>query len=150
MSRPVLSQINVVSADMERSIAFYRLLGLEIEDTAEEWARDHRNAATDSGGEVEFDSHASIATWDRGWTDSAPRVVLGFEFPSRSAVNVAYADLIAAGYAGQQEPHDAFFGARYAVVIDPDGNLVGLKSPIDDAMRHSQVELSQTETLLES
>ena len=34
----------------------------------------------------------------------------------------------------QQEPYDAFWGARYAVVSDPDGNGVGIMSPVDDAL----------------
>jgi hypothetical protein len=38
-----------------------------------------------------------------------------------------------AGYEGQQPPYDAFTGARYAVVLDPDGNAVGLMGPIDPA-----------------
>ena len=29
-----------------------------------------------------------------------------------------------------QPPHDAFWGARYAIVEDPDGIAVGLMSPI--------------------
>jgi hypothetical protein len=32
-------------------------------------------------------------------------------------------------HASPQEPFDAFSGSRYTVVEDPDGNLVGLKSP---------------------
>jgi hypothetical protein len=39
--------------------------------------------------------------------------------------------LTAAGYAGPQPPYDAFWGARYAIVQDPDDNDVGLMSPID-------------------
>jgi catechol 2,3-dioxygenase-like lactoylglutathione lyase family enzyme len=35
----------------------------------------------------------------------------------------------------QQEPYDAFWGARYAVVSDPDGNGVGIMSPIDPVTR---------------
>jgi len=31
-----------------------------------------------------------------------------------------------AGYRGQQAPWDAFWGQRYAVVIDPDGNWIDL------------------------
>jgi hypothetical protein len=31
--------------------------------------------------------------------------------------------------------NDAFFGARYAVVLDPDGNAVGLMGPTDPAAR---------------
>ena len=50
-------------------------------------------------------------------------------------MDARYADLTAAGYRGQQPPWDAFWGARYAVVEDPDGNPVGLMSPIDPARR---------------
>jgi len=35
----------------------------------------------------------------------------------------------------QQAPYDAFWGARYAIVEDPDGNAVGLMSPIDPDRR---------------
>ena len=38
----------------------------------------------------------------------------------------------------QQEPYDAFWGARYAVVSDPDGNGVGIMSPIDPAQRRDE------------
>ena len=34
------------------------------------------------------------------------------------------------GHASPQEPFDAFSGSRYAVVEDPDENLVDLKSPL--------------------
>jgi len=55
--------------------------------------------------------------------------------PCREAVDRTYHALTAAGGASQQPPYDAFWGARYAVVEDPDGNPVGLMSPIDDAYR---------------
>jgi uncharacterized glyoxalase superfamily protein PhnB len=35
-----------------------------------------------------------------------------------------------AGYRGLREPHDAFWGARYAIIEDPDGIAVGLMSPV--------------------
>ena len=65
---------------------------------------------------------------------SRRRCVLGFKFASRDEVDRVYADLTGAGYRGQQPPYDAFWGARYAVVEDPDGNAVGLMSPIDPAL----------------
>jgi uncharacterized glyoxalase superfamily protein PhnB len=43
-------------------------------------------------------------------------VILGFSLASREAVDDTYRALTAAGYLGRQEPYDAFFGARYAVV----------------------------------
>jgi uncharacterized glyoxalase superfamily protein PhnB len=36
------------------------------------------------------------------------------------------ARLVAAGYEGKKEPYDAFWGQRYANVVDPDGNVVDL------------------------
>jgi uncharacterized glyoxalase superfamily protein PhnB len=36
---------------------------------------------------------------------------------------------VAAGHRSHLAPFDAFWGARYAVVLDPDGNRVGISSP---------------------
>jgi Glyoxalase/Bleomycin resistance protein/Dioxygenase superfamily len=46
--------------------------------------------------------------------------------------------ITAAGYRGQQPPYDAFWGARYAVIEDPDGNAVGIMSPVDPDRRSQQ------------
>ncbi len=132
---PVLAQLNLVVADMAASVAFYRRLGLRIDDT-HPWSAHHVEVTT-PGIHLELDSRAFAQRWDAGWRDGpgAGRVVLGFRLPSRRAVDDLYAALTAAGAAGQQPPYDAFWGARYAVVEDPDGNPVGLMSPIDDAHR---------------
>jgi uncharacterized glyoxalase superfamily protein PhnB len=62
-------------------------------------------------------------------------VVVGFRVASRDDVDRLYADMTGAGYRGQQPPYDAFWGARYAVVEDPDGNAVGIMSPSDPDRR---------------
>lgn len=137
MSGPVLNQVNIVVTDMERSAAFYHLLGLELADPPAEWRAHHRPAAAPGDGlDFELDSEAFAAQWNAGRTASAPaRVVIGFRLPGREAVDETYGRLTRAGYRGQQPPFDAFWGARYAVVEDPDGNPVGLMSPIADASR---------------
>jgi uncharacterized glyoxalase superfamily protein PhnB len=61
--------------------------------------------------------------------------VIGFAFPSREAVDERYGELTSAGYVGRQPPFDAFWGARYAIVADPDGNGVGLMSPLEESRR---------------
>jgi hypothetical protein len=53
--------------------------------------------------------------------------------PARQAVDDRYAELTSAGYRGRQSPFDAFWGARDAIVADPDGNDVGLMSPAEDS-----------------
>jgi len=40
-------------------------------------------------------------------------------------------ELTGAGYGSRLAPHDAFWGGRYAILIDPDLNQVGLMGPID-------------------
>ena len=133
---PVLAQLNLVVADMAASVRFYRRLGLTIDDS-HPFAAHHLEAAMPNGFLLELDSADFAKRWDAGWRGQpgATRNVIGFNLPSRRAVDTLYADLTGAGYAGQQAPCDAFWGARYAVVEDPDGNPVGLMSPIDPARK---------------
>ncbi len=133
--RPRLDQFTLVVSDMTASVDFYRLLGLDIPDTLPEWQARHRSAATDDGIDLDFDSVEFAQQWNRGQPGDVTRGpgVLGFKFGSRDAVDETYARLTAAGHRSQQPPYDAFWGARYAIVEDPDGNAVGLMSPIDAA-----------------
>ncbi len=41
-----------------------------------------------------------------------------------------YAELTGAGHMGHLEPWDAFWGQRYAILRDPDGNDVALFAPL--------------------
>ena len=89
------------------------------------------------GFSLELDTAESARLWHVGWRadPASAQVVLGFMLASRTAVDDRYAELIAAGYQGRQPPFDAFWGARYAVVADPDGNDVGLMSPVEESRR---------------
>ena len=144
-SGPTFDQFNLVVRDMEASVAFYRRLGLTIPDVAPEWQAHHRSARLPGGADLDLDSEDFARIWNRGWRGlptvggGASMGVLGFKLSSRDAVDAVYADVTGAGAPGQQEPFDAFWGARYAVVEDPDGNAVGLMSPIDPKRRSDQL-----------
>lgn len=139
MSKPTLNQLNVVSADLDASLAFYRRLGVEIPDS-NVWRTatgGHHANAVDHVAEpaihLDIDSTAFAQCWNSGWkgrADLRGRVVIGFGVPTRDAVDNVFRDMTRAGYRGLQEPHDAFWGARYAVIEDPDGIAVGVMSPI--------------------
>lgn len=131
---PILDQINLVVSDMEATVAFYRRLGLTIPDTDAAFQTHHRSAQVPGGVDLDFDSTEFAHHWDKGWKTGAS-VVVGFKVASRERVDAIYSDLTGAGYRGQQEPYDAFWGARYAIVEDPDGNAVGIMSPVDPARR---------------
>jgi uncharacterized glyoxalase superfamily protein PhnB len=102
----------------------------------------HASAAQQSADQTidfDLDSTAFAQIWNTGWkgrTDLRGRVVIGFGVPTRSDVDDVFRDMIGAGYRGLQEPHDAFWGARYAITEDPDGVAVGLMSPVS-ALRPS-------------
>ncbi len=134
---PILNQFNLVVSDMEATVAFYRRLGLTIPDVDGAWPNNHRSPAMPGGIDLDFDTVEFAREWDQGWTarPGGGMGVLGFAVESREAVDALYADLTGGGYAGQQPPYDAFWGARYAVVSDPDGNAVGIMSPISPERR---------------
>ena len=139
MTKPVLDQINLVCGNMDASLAFYRRLGVEIPDAAV-WrtasGAHHVSAGDRSEKEAidfDLDSTAFAQCWNNGWkgrTDLRGRVVVGFSVDTRAAVDEVFRDMTAAGYRGLQEPIDAFWGARYAIIEDPDGIAVGVMSPI--------------------
>jgi uncharacterized glyoxalase superfamily protein PhnB len=137
--RPVFNQVDIIVTDMDAAIAFYRRLGIEVEDTAPQWASMHRETVTAGDITLHLDNVEHTRTWNRGWpgTGGSGSCVIGFGFASREEVDRVFADLVDAGYKAQQEPWDAFWGSRYAVIEDPDGNAIGMMSPMDPARRYT-------------
>ena len=130
---PDLHMLNVVVGDMAASLDFYQRLGAVTPHVTPDGV--HAQIRMPGGFSLELDTADSVRTWHAGWR-ADPRgvkVVMGFKFPTREAVDERYAELTGAGYVGRQSPFDAFWGARYAIVADPDGNDVGLMSPIDES-----------------
>lgn len=130
-----LHMLNLVVDDIAASLDFYRRLGVEVPDRAPTGG--HLQIRMPGGFSLELDTAESARTWHAGWRadPASVRAVLGFALADRRAVDERYADLTAAGFVGRQPPFDALWGARYAIVADPDGNDVGLMSPIDPARR---------------
>jgi uncharacterized glyoxalase superfamily protein PhnB len=138
------NQINLVVRDMHASLAFYRRLGLDIPEGAVWESGGHaHHASAATGGEVglEFDSVKLARVYNRGYAAERGRVVLGVGLESREAVDALWEALLAEGAQGLQPPYDTFWGARYAIVEDPDGNPVGLTSPVDPSRRSAPPDL---------
>jgi catechol 2,3-dioxygenase-like lactoylglutathione lyase family enzyme len=133
---PDLHMLNVVVRDMAASVAFYRRLGVVVPEEADT-SGVHVELRMPQGFSLELDTADSARVWHAGWRvdPASVSVVIGFSLPSRQAVDERYDVLTAAGHVGRQPPFDAFWGARYAIVADPDGNDVGLMSPVDESRR---------------
>ena len=139
--KPDLFMVDLVVRDMEATLAFYRALGVEIPE-AGIWrtatGAHHVDITMPGGFLVHFDSHALAKAYDRGWSaqsGSGTRHVINFKLESREGVDQVHGKLTGLGYRSAQPPYDAFWGARYAIVEDPDGNHVGLMSETDPARR---------------
>jgi catechol 2,3-dioxygenase-like lactoylglutathione lyase family enzyme len=119
--------IGLVVTDMSRSLAFYRRLGLDLPPGAE--AEPHVEVTLPGGLRLAFDTEDTIRSFDPAWTPAtggSGRMALAFACASPPEVDAVYADLLAAGHPGHLPPWDAFWGQRYATVVDPDGNHVDL------------------------
>lgn len=118
---------------MAASLAFYRRLGLDFPAGAEE--HPHVEAALPGGPTLALDTEDTIRSFHPGWRPPAGggRVSLAFRCDSPAEVDEVYEDLVGAGYHGELKPWDAFWGMRYAVVHDPDGNGVDLFAPLPAA-----------------
>ena len=142
MPPPKFDQLNIVSADPDASIAFYRRLGLDIPENIVWRTPTGAHHITAQWGGSNSTDFAQV--WNSGWKgrpDLAARVVAGFSVDTREAVDAIYADLTSAGYKGLQPPWDACCSARYAMVEDPDGIAVGLMSPISPDRRYPTPEV---------
>jgi catechol 2,3-dioxygenase-like lactoylglutathione lyase family enzyme len=130
---PRLDMIGLVVEDMARSLAFYRRLGLDLPADAD--TQPHVETTLASGLRLAWDTVETIRSFDPEWSapSGSPRVGLAFLCDSTAEVDRAYSELTALGYEGHKAPWDAFWGQRYAVVHDPDGNSVDLFAPSGSA-----------------
>lgn len=120
-----LDLVGLVVNDMGTSLAFYRLLGLEIPITAD--AEDHVELTLPGGLRLAWDTLELIKSINEEWVvPTGHRIGLAFKCENPDDVDALYAAVLAAGYEGHKAPWDAFWGQRYAQVIDPDGNLVDI------------------------
>jgi catechol 2,3-dioxygenase-like lactoylglutathione lyase family enzyme len=121
---PELNAVGIVASDMARSIAFYRLLGLDVPETSEEG---HVEAAQANGFRLMLDRKETVRSFQPDWTRAAGNQLgLAFECASPAEVDEVYARVTADGFHGEKEPWDAFWGQRYAQLKDPDGVPVDL------------------------
>lgn len=124
---PELNAIGIVGADTARSIAFYRLLGVDFPEDGD----GHVEATLPNGTRLMLDSEDVIRSFRPDWTrESGNQLSLAFQCASPAEVDEVYARMAAAGFGGEMEPWDAFWGQRYAQLRDPDGIPIDLYAPL--------------------
>ena len=121
-----LNAIGIACSDVAASLAFYRMLGVDLPEFDPDTG--HYDADLGGGIRLMLDSEAVMASFIDDYTRPTgnDRITLAVEYDTPVGVDVAFAELVAAGHTGIREPFDAFWGQRYATVADPDGNHVDL------------------------
>ena len=123
MPKPDL--MGLVVRDMATTLRFYRLLGMEIPESAD--YEGHVEVKLPGGFRIAWDTLEIIHSFNPDYElPTTPQVGLAFLCDTPAEVDEVYAKVTAAGYPGHQEPWDAFWGQRYATVVDPDNHIVDL------------------------
>jgi len=121
---PQLNAIGIVVSDAARSIRFYRLLGVDVPETPGE---EHIDTSLPNGFRLMLDTEEIVRSFSPEWTrETGNQLSLAFECASPSDVDEVYRRVTEAGFDGEKEPWDAFWGQRYAQLRDPDGVPVDL------------------------
>lgn len=119
-----LHTVGITVRDLGKSLSFYRTLGLPIPEGQDN--EHHVEFTSEDGYSIGFIPESTMLHTNPNW--QAPtgdnRISLQFACASPAEVDDTYNRLISAGYQSFKEPWDAFWGQRFAQVIDPDGNNV--------------------------
>ena len=121
---PELNAIGIAVSDMAASIRFYRLLGLDVPETPDEG---HIHTFLPNGVRFMLDSEDGMRSFREDWKrQTGNQIGVALECGSPAEVDEIYVRVIEAGFEGEKEPWDAFWGQRYALLIDPDGVRINL------------------------
>ncbi|WP_329414838.1 VOC family protein [Streptomyces sp. NBC_00704] len=122
--------IGLVVSDMAAAVTFYRRLGFAFPEGAER--EPHTEAGLPGGLRLLLDTEDTVRSFHPRWQrpSGGGRGSLVLRCDSPADVDTVYDDLVGAGHHGELKPFDAFWGQRYAVVHDPDGNGVDLFAPL--------------------
>lgn len=121
-----LSMVGLMVRDMPAALAFYRRLGMEIPDDADE--KRFVQVRMESGVTIFWDSFwTDEQDPSRGWPTGGYQVLLEFFLADDAAVDAKFRELTGLGYLGRMAPAQTS-GPYAAMVDDPDGNVVLITS----------------------
>ena len=116
-----LYMVGLVARDMDKSLEFYRQLGLAVPEGSE--GQRHVGVKMESG--ITFFLNAP----GRTEVADSQRVIFEFYLPSRASVDEKYTKLTSLGYQSSRAPaFEAAIPVYFALVNDPDGHTIMLSA----------------------
>lgn len=124
-----IDAVGITSSDFEKTVSFYETLGFEFPDYGGE--DQHLEAVTEAGSaRLMIDSQELIKELIGKEPQPGNHSSFAIQYDSPKEVDEAAYRVKAAGFIVVNEPWDAVWGQRYAVVEDPDGYKVDLYAPL--------------------
>ena len=118
-----LAAIGIITRNPQEAVRFYRLLGVDVPDPD----GDHLDVTLPNGLRLMWDTEELMKQIDPEREEPrGHRMGLAFECESPAAVDELHAKVVDAGFRSKAAPYDAFWGQRYATLLDPDDNEVDL------------------------
>jgi predicted lactoylglutathione lyase len=117
-----LYMVGLIAQNMEKSLQFYRRLGVAFPEGSE----GQPHIEVKMSGDLTFflNSPGRVKELDNS------RVILEFYLKEREAVDAKYAELVDLGYQSDRAPFVASIGMYFATINDPDGNTVLLSADL--------------------
>jgi len=124
-----IDMIGLVTANMAESVRFYRAIGLDIPDLPPD--EPYFDVKLPSGVRLSWNTVDMMKQIEPDWVEPVgQRLACAFLCDSPAEVDVTYARVVGQGFKGKMEPWDAFWGQRYAALLDADGIQVDLFAPL--------------------
>lgn len=123
-----LGFFNVAVDNMAQSLTFYEHLGFKF--SPEQFGEGHVESELLGGLKMAWTHIDYIRIYAPDYEPAAHgRVGLSFELDTPDDVDSLFTKLQMLGYKCDRTPWSAPWGHRYAIVYDPDGNVINLYSP---------------------
>lgn len=120
-----LSMIGIIVKEMERAIAFYSFLGLTVR---ERFGEDYVEL-TNETVRISLNTQSMVReVYGFEPRLSGERLELAFELAGKNEVDELYHKIKTNKYTTVKAPWSALWGQYYALIADPDGNILSLFS----------------------
>lgn len=124
--------IGLVCKSIPESLRFYGLLGIDVSRL--DPAGPYVETTLPGGIRLSWNDLEMIKQIEGDYKEPVgQRIGLAFLCDSPEAVDACLQSMLDAGFLSHKEPWDAFWGQRYAHVLDPDGNVVDLFAPLPES-----------------
>lgn len=118
-----LGMVGIIVKDMSKAITFYEVLGLHV---CKMYGNDYAELSND-GICISLNTQAMVeGVYGFEPQITGQRIELAFECLTNESLDQTCQQLLSKGYTLFKAPWHAYWGQYYAIVLDPDENLISL------------------------